>query len=167
MSEHLWRVKMLKGPKDCLNLHGTIFLIFFLTLWNKISSNARQYFCHIFWSFTKKISLKNSVLVISEIFSLFFNILRPDDKYSLSVKAITNATKSNASISKSKNVSCIFCCISGIETKFEILWKKRWASEVNYFLNYRLQKGEFFKCPKRPVSEHLWRVNILKGLKIA
>ena len=124
MSEHLWRVKMLKGPKDCLNLHGTIFLIFFLTLWNKISSNARQYFCHIFWSFTKKISLKNSVLVISEIFSLFFNILTPDDKYSLSVKAITNATKSNASISKSKMFPEFFAAFPELKQNLKYFEKK-------------------------------------------
>ena len=49
--------------------------------------SARQYFCHIFWSLWKKISSKNSVLVVSEILRLFVNILTPDDKYSLSVKA--------------------------------------------------------------------------------
>ena len=48
---------------------------------------ARQYFCHIFWSFWKEISSKNSVLVVSEILRLFVNILTPDEKYSLSVKA--------------------------------------------------------------------------------
>ena len=47
----------------------------------------RQYFCHIFWSLWKKISSRNSVLVVSEILGLFVNILTPDDKYSLSVKA--------------------------------------------------------------------------------
>ena len=26
LSEHLWTVNMLKYPKDCLNLHGSIFL---------------------------------------------------------------------------------------------------------------------------------------------
>ena len=49
--------------------------------------SARQYFCHIFWSLWKKISSKNSVLVVSEILRLFVNILTPDDKHSLSVKA--------------------------------------------------------------------------------
>ena len=49
--------------------------------------SARQNFCHIFWSFRKKISSKNSVLVVSEILRLFVNILTPDDKYSLLVKA--------------------------------------------------------------------------------
>ena len=49
--------------------------------------SARQYFCHIFWSLWKEISSKNSVLVVSEILRLFVNILTPDDKYSLSVKA--------------------------------------------------------------------------------
>ena len=29
MSEHLWTVNMLKGPKYCLNLHGSIFVKYF------------------------------------------------------------------------------------------------------------------------------------------
>ena len=33
-------------------------------------------------------SLKNFVLVVSETLTLFVNILTPDDKYTLSVKAI-------------------------------------------------------------------------------
>ena len=48
---------------------------------------GRQYFCDLFWSLWKKISSKISVLVVSEILTLFVNILPPDDKYSLSVKA--------------------------------------------------------------------------------
>ena len=52
-----------------------------------LHESARQYFCHIFWSLWKKISSKNSVLVVSEILRLFVNILTPDEKYSLSVKA--------------------------------------------------------------------------------
>ena len=48
---------------------------------------AMQYFCHIFWSLCMKIISKNSVLVVSEILRLFVNILTPDDKYSVSVKA--------------------------------------------------------------------------------
>ena len=28
VTEHLWTANMLKGPKDCLNLHGNIFVIF-------------------------------------------------------------------------------------------------------------------------------------------
>ena len=57
----------------------------------KVSKNllksAQQYFSHIFLSFRKKSSSKNSVLVVSKILRLFVNILTPDDKYSLSVKA--------------------------------------------------------------------------------
>ena len=49
--------------------------------------SARQYFCDVFWSLWKEISWKNCVLVLSEIFRLFVNILTADDKYSLSVKA--------------------------------------------------------------------------------
>ena len=29
VSEHLWTVNMFKGPKDCLNLDGSVFVIFF------------------------------------------------------------------------------------------------------------------------------------------
>ena len=53
----------------------------------KLLKSARQNFCHIFWSLWKEISSKNSVLVVFEILRLFFNILTPNDKYSLSVKA--------------------------------------------------------------------------------
>ena len=53
----------------------------------RLLKSAWQYFCHIFWSVLKWISSKKSVLALSEILRLFFNILTPDDKYSLSVKA--------------------------------------------------------------------------------
>ena len=49
--------------------------------------SVRQYFSNIFWSLWKDISSKNCVLVVSEISRLFVNILTPDDRYSLSVKA--------------------------------------------------------------------------------
>ena len=49
-------------------------------------TSARQYFCQIFLSFRKKISTKNSVLVVSEILRLFVNILPPNEMYCLSVK---------------------------------------------------------------------------------
>ena len=57
-----------KGSNYCLNLHGSIFVIFF-------------------YHSEKKVSSKNSVLVVSEILRLFVNILTSDDKYSLSAKA--------------------------------------------------------------------------------
>ena len=53
----------------------------------RLLKSARQYFCHIFWSLWKEFSSKSFVLVVSEILRLFVNILTPDDKYSLSVKA--------------------------------------------------------------------------------
>ena len=53
----------------------------------RLLKSARQYFCHIFWSQWKKISSKNSVLVVFIILRLFVNILTSDDKCYLSVKA--------------------------------------------------------------------------------
>ena len=49
--------------------------------------SAQQYFFHIFWSSSKRISPRNSFLVLSMILRLVVNILKPIDKYSLSVKA--------------------------------------------------------------------------------
>ena len=53
----------------------------------RLLKSARQYLCHIICSLWNKISSKNSVLVVSEILRLFVNILTPDEKYCLSVKA--------------------------------------------------------------------------------
>ena len=53
----------------------------------RLLKSAWRYFCHTFWSLWKEISSKNSVLVVSEILRLFVNILTPDEKFSLLVKA--------------------------------------------------------------------------------
>ena len=53
----------------------------------KLLNSARQNFSHLFSTLWKKISSKNSALLVSIILRLFVNILTPDDKYSLSVKA--------------------------------------------------------------------------------
>ena len=49
--------------------------------------STRQYLSYIFWSLWNKISPKTSFLELSQIFRLFVNILTPDEKYSVSVKA--------------------------------------------------------------------------------
>ena len=49
----------------------------------RLLKSGQQIFCHIFLSLWKKISSKNSVLVVSEIFRLFVNIFTRDEKYSL------------------------------------------------------------------------------------
>ena len=54
-----------------------------------LHKSSRQYFFVIFFFLLlKKISSKNSFLAVSEILRHFVKILTPDDKYSLSVKAI-------------------------------------------------------------------------------
>ena len=50
-------------------------------------NSAQQYIWHIFWWVWKKISLKNSDLVVSEILRMFVNMLTSDENYPLSVKA--------------------------------------------------------------------------------
>ena len=48
---------------------------------------GRKYFCYSFQSLSKKIRSKSYVLVVSEIWRLFLNILTPEENDSLSVKA--------------------------------------------------------------------------------
>ena len=54
---------MLKDPEHYPNLHGSSFVIFFITL--------------------KELQFKNSVLVVCEILKLVDNLWTLDDKYSL------------------------------------------------------------------------------------
>ena len=53
----------------------------------RMLKSPREYFSQDILSLWQDISSKNSVLVVSEILRLFVNILTPDDKHSLSVKA--------------------------------------------------------------------------------
>ena len=46
VSEHLWTVNMLKGPKHFLNLHGSIFVRFFDDFERK---SARKFLSSSFW----------------------------------------------------------------------------------------------------------------------
>ena len=62
---------------DCEHVKGSETLL----------QSEAQYFSYIFWSLWKWIGSKNSVLVVSKIRKFFVNILTPDDKYSLLVKA--------------------------------------------------------------------------------
>ena len=53
----------------------------------RLLESARQDLCHFFLSLWKESSSEKSVLVVSEILTLFDNILTADEKSSLSVKA--------------------------------------------------------------------------------
>ena len=60
LSEQLWRDNMLKGQKDCSNLHSSSFVIFFYK--------------------SERTSLwKKNFFVVSQILRLFVNIYTPDD----------------------------------------------------------------------------------------
>ena len=131
----------------------------------RLLKSAPHYFCDIFWSLWKEISSKNFLLVVSEILRLFVKILTPDDKYSLSVKATVYCNKSQYNSLKIKKYFLKSVCICAIYRNLALLSKKRSSSEVISFWNYRLQNMDLITCPKSPLLEHLWRVNMLKGLK--
>ena len=108
-SEHLWTVNMLKGPKECLNMHGSIFVI-------------------IFDHSEKKIRPKISVLVVSEILWLFVKILTPDEKYSLSVKVSVYLNPFKCNYLQTKKCFLNFLLHFEIYIKFGIVWKTKWHS---------------------------------------
>ena len=126
----------------------------------RLLKSARQYFCHIFWWLRQKISSKNFVLVVSEILRLFVNILTPDEKFCLSVKAsvLRNQFKSNYLRIK-KDFLNFFLHFWYLHKTSNTL-KKRETLEVICFSNYRLQKAGLLKCLKSSVTEHLWTVNM-------
>ena len=130
-----------------------------------LHESPRQNFSHIFWSLWKEISSKYSVLVVSVILTLFFNIFSTENKYSVSKNEWLRQRIRMQLSPNQKIFSEFFFFISGIYIKFEILWKKTWASEVICFWNYRLQKAGLLKWLKSPVSAHLWTVNMLKWAK--
>ena len=66
--------------------------------------STRHYFCLIFRSPRKKISSKYSFIEVSEILRLFVNILTPDDKYSLSVKASVSRNQFKCNYLKTKKI---------------------------------------------------------------
>ena len=131
LSEHLWTVNMLKGPKDCFNLHGSIFAIFFDNYERKSAPKV------FFWNYLRS-------------WDCFLRYWQPMTTILSHQKRMFNATNSNAIISKSKIICWIFFCISGIYIKSVTLWKKRWASEPICFWNYRLQKAGLLKYWKAP-----------------
>ena len=113
--------------------------------------SSRQYFTNIFWALREKINSKSSVIVVSEILRLFFNTFTTMKCIVSQKKRVFNASNSNAIIWKSKNICWVFFYICGFYIKFKTLWKKKWASKVICFWNYRLQKSDLLKCPKSPV----------------
>ena len=129
----------------------------------KFHKSAPRYFCHIFRSLCTEICSKNFVSVVPEILRLFVNTLTPNDTYSVSVKANVwhNQFKLYYLIIKKYFFHFFFFfCISGIYIKFEILWEKRWASEIICLWNYRLQKAEL---PKKPSVRTLMDSQHVKG----
>ena len=80
----LEKVELLKSPKtririlmDSQHVKGSETLL----------KTARQYFCDIFWSLSRKISSINAFFEVSQVLRLFRCILTPDNMYILSVKA--------------------------------------------------------------------------------
>ena len=131
----------------------------------KLLKYSRQYFCHIFWSLWKEISLKNTILVVSETLRLFVNILTLEDKYCLSVKASVwrNLFKCNY-LKIKKYFLDFFLHYRNMHKVWDTL-KEKMILKVIFCWNYRMQNAGLFKCLKSPLSENLWTVNMLKGPK--
>ena len=109
-----------------------------------LHKSAPQYVCHIFRSFCMEICSKNFVSVVSEIFWHYVNILTPNDKYSVSVKASVWHNQFKCYYLRIiKNFLKFFLHFRNLH-KTSNTFEKSWASEINCFLNYRLQKLGLF-----------------------
>ena len=127
--------------------------------------SERHYFYHTFLSLSKEISTKNYLLVVSEISNLFPNILTPDDKYSLLVKANVWRHHFKCNYLKIKKYLLIFFLISAIEINLKYSEKK---DEYQIWFPSEIidsKKGGLLKCLKGPMSEYLLTVNMLKCAK--
>ena len=110
--------------------------------------SARRYFCHIFLSFWKKISSKNSFLVVPEILRLFVNILTPDDKYSLLVKASVWRNKLKWNYLQIEKYFVTFFLHFQKLHKMWNTFKQQMSHQYDLFLNFKKFKLKF-NCKKR------------------
>ena len=127
--------------------------------------SSPQYFSRIFLSISK---IFRSKFCFSSIWNLDTVCLLIDTRWrviSLSkCKCFAQPIQMQLSTNQ-KIFAKIFFCITRIYMKFWDIWKERWTSEEISFWNFRLRKAQFLKCLKRPVSGHLWKVNMLKCMK--
>ena len=148
LSENLWMLSIIKGPKHKLNLHGSIFVIFFWSPWGEIS-------------------LKSSVLVVSEMLRLFVNVLTPDEKYSLSLSVKAGVQRNQLKcnyLQFKKYFFNLFLHFRNIHQIWNTL-KEKMQLISDFFLNLKTVKSWLLKCVKRALSENLWMLSIIKGPK--
>ena len=118
-----------------------------------------------FLSFSGKLIWKMSLLVSDEILGVLVYVFTADGK--CHVQGFENLQLRNEMqfSEKRKTFLSIFCCISGIYTKFWTFWKKRWSSSLMYFRNYRLWKSLLENSLKSTVSGQALAVNLWKRPK--
>ena len=118
-----------------------------------------------FLSFSGKLIWKMSLLVSDEILGVLVYVFTADGK--CHVQGFENLQLRNEMqfSEKRKTFLSIFCCISGIYTKFWPFWKKRWSSSLMYFRNYRLWKSLLENSLKSTVSGQALAVNLWKRPK--
>ena len=145
VSEHLWTVNILKGPKDCLNLHSGVFPIF------PDHSERKSAEKFIFSSIWNLETVCQNIDTRRQIFSLN--------------KSECLTQRIQVQLSPNQNIFFQFFLHF---RKLHKIWntlKQKMSLRGYFFWNYRLQKAALLKCLKSPLSEHLWTVHMLKGPK--
>ena len=89
VSQHLWPVNMLKGPKHCLNLHGRILVTFFDHSERKSAQKILFYYYLKSWD-------------------CLLTYWHPMTNTLSQQKRVSNGTNWNAMISNTKNICSIF-----------------------------------------------------------
>ena len=116
------------------------------------------------WVITVKVmELQKSLLETWKFFSRFFNTLTTDDKYSLISSDNWMQTIQIHLCQKQKIFSQFFLHFSNLHWISNI-FKKRWASSLMYFQNYRPRKTCLDKCLTGPVWEDSLTGDMVNGL---
>ena len=127
--------------------------------------SARQLFYSIVWSPSDRLSCRTSLIVRSKILRLFDHTFNADDKYSRYSRE-NFPEPIQIQLPKKPNTFFNFSLHIWKLNQFLKVFRKRKASELQYFRNYRLWNTCLLKCLKGFVWEHPFKFNALPCPKL-
>ena len=127
--------------------------------------HSRKHFLPNFLLMLDKLSWKKFHLVRSEILGLCFNTLKEPITRIL-VRIVRNSgNKLKRNYLPTQKYFSKFFFVFQSYIKIKAFWKKRSASELEYFQSYWLQRMGLLECLMAPVSEHPSAVNVFTRSK--
>ena len=116
--------------------------------------SASQHFYHIYWSLTKKLSWKKSLLLTCQILGLLVNSLAADEKSPILNRDNLTIPIQMHITEKEKTFSEVFAAF--LKSRLIVQHLKKKLTFIAFVLsNLRIPKTWLDKYPKSPVSEDL------------